>query len=684
MGLVVKNNSVNSVRESFFLILSLFIIGGAAYLLFVNKIGLYNDDWYLIYDYHTQGIQFFSTVFSGDRPERAYLLGAMFAIFGDNILGFHLVNYVFRVLASVFLYFNLCLVWEKNKPFNFLIAVLFLIYPGFLSQFQPMDFLEKTTSLLFCMVSIFLSLLNIKRHYPRIIQVLIYMFSLFLGWSYLGFVEYFISFEIIRYYFIACLILNSNKKSFKESVKNISLNIAPYLLVAIGFLFWRFFIFHNERDATNLDLQIGFFINSPILTGFRWLKNVLIGMVNVIFSVWIVPIYQTVFHGDLRLRDVFMVIGISIFVTTFIYFCFRLMQRKGVIAFTLSDNNYSKQLLLGGFLISFLGTLPVIIANREIDFNQSRYTLGASIGGLLLLIYFLSKVKDNRVLLSLILTLFTFSIATQLGNELNKVDQTNSLRDFWWQVSWRAPEIQPGTMLIAEYSNYDTVEGYVVWGPANLIYYHDIEIQNPISIQLSAALLDTDTINRITGNASAYSVDNRGIHVDVDFGNILLMTQSSDNACVRIFDGSIPEFSTADSSDIRIVAPYSSIETLIPTAENPIVPTSIFGEEPEHGWCYYYQRASLARQTHDWEQVITLMDEALERGYYPNDRIEWMPLLQAYIATGRTDAMQNFISIMNDYPLYRVETCSILLNTAQEERPSDTGTSTFIQTNFCQ
>jgi len=29
-----------------------------------------------------------------------------------------------------------------------------------------------------------------------------------------------------------------------------------------------------------------------------------------------------------------------------------------------------------------------------------------------------------------------------------------------------------------------------------------------------------------------------------------------------------------------------------------------------HGWCYYYQKANLARQQGDWEQVIALGREA--------------------------------------------------------------------------
>ena len=35
---------------------------------------------------------------------------------------------------------------------------------------------------------------------------------------------------------------------------------------------------------------------------------------------------------------------------------------------------------------------------------------------------------------------------------------------------------------------------------------------------------------------------------------------------------------------------------------NPVMP-AIYGPEPVHGWCYYFERASLAAQTADWGAV---------------------------------------------------------------------------------
>ena len=63
-------------------------------------------------------------------------------------------------------------------------------------------------------------------------------------------------------------------------------------------------------------------------------------------------------------------------------------------------------------------------------------------------------------------------------------------------------------------------------------------------------------------------------------------------------------------------------------------PEAIFGKEPFHSWCYYYQKADLARQAGDWEQVVALAEQALAEGYKPVNPHERLPFIEAYAHTG--------------------------------------------------
>ena len=64
------------------------------------------------------------------------------------------------------------------------------------------------------------------------------------------------------------------------------------------------------------------------------------------------------------------------------------------------------------------------------------------------------------------------------------------------------------------------------------------------------------------------------------------------------------------------------------------MPIALFGKEPAHTWCYYYEKAELARQVGDWETVSTLGNEAREQGLVPGDALEWLPFIEAYVITG--------------------------------------------------
>jgi hypothetical protein len=75
------------------------------------------------------------------------------------------------------------------------------------------------------------------------------------------------------------------------------------------------------------------------------------------------------------------------------------------------------------------------------------------------------------------------------------------------------------------------------------------------------------------------------------------------------------------------------------------LPTSIFGSEPQHDWCYYYQKADLARQFQDWHQIGELGDEARAKGLAPADKSEWLLLIMAYERIGRNSDAAQLLSV---------------------------------------
>jgi hypothetical protein len=145
-----------------------------------------------------------------------------------------------------------------------------------------------------------------------------------------------------------------------------------------------------------------------------------------------------------------------------------------------------------------------------------------------------------------------------------------------------------------------------------------------------------------------------------DYQQMLLASLPRPGACVHFLDGQQPELSLGDAPTVREVAPRSNVETIDLAAVQRIPPRQPFGPEPEHTWCYFYQKASLARQQGDWETVGRLGDEAQAAGYSPNDPVEWMPFLEGYLNLGQDDQAAGLMAIVRDNEAQRRLLCDTL------------------------
>jgi hypothetical protein len=279
--------------------------------------------------------------------------------------------------------------------------------------------------------------------------------------------------------------------------------------------------------------------------------------------------------------------------------------------------------------------------------------------------------------------LVAVAVLTHYGNTIRYVDETQATRNFWWQVAWRAPKIEEGVTLIAMYPNSPLSEDYFIWSPASFIYYPEKQSNNPVQVKLPAAVLDGNTVTQITTNGGVENPLRRGNYLERDFGNVLVMVQSSENSCVRFLNGNSPELNSFDDGRIVMVAPYSNLDAVVTEGEMPAVPTNVFGSEPERGWCFYYQQADFARQRGEWDEVTSLLDEALDKGYYPNDALEWIPFMQAYAVQGDVDEMREMTKLIVLDKYLRLQVCNNMKYLAENESLS-AEVNEFIAKKVCE
>jgi len=294
------------------------------------------------------------------------------------------------------------------------------------------------------------------------------------------------------------------------------------------------------------------------------------------------------------------------------------------------------------------------------------------------------SIKSAHLRIALTAILVFMASFTHYASAARAAQETENVRDFWWQVAWRVPNIEPGTTLIANYPVGAIQEDYFVWGPANLIYYPEKQNEIPIKIKLPAAVLTDDVVLQILVSKGEETPLRRGNELTRNFGNILVMTQASENSCVRLIDGNSPNLSINDPQRILLIASNSKLDNVTDNNVQPVLPQSIFGSEPEHDWCFYYQKADLARQRGDWEEVIRLGKEAEKLGLHPNDQIELMPFLQAYAFLDDQKQVKGISTRINTQLFYKEQACNHLTSMADHGYPLSPDMQSYVDELFCK
>jgi hypothetical protein len=132
-----------------------------------------------------------------------------------------------------------------------------------------------------------------------------------------------------------------------------------------------------------------------------------------------------------------------------------------------------------------------------------------------------------------------------------------------------------------------------------------------------------------------------------------------------------------------LVAPFSQADNILTESEFHAPPVMVFGSEPEHDWCFYYQKADLARQRGEWEQIPVLLKEALKNGYYPEDPLEWMPFLQASAILGDVDQVRSMARLIAVDKFLRVQACGLMTEFSEKESLS-IEVKVVIEKNICK
>jgi hypothetical protein len=603
-------------------IIALLLLTLIVYAPLIDQLGYYNEDWYHLMVIAKEGPDRLISLYSIDRPFMGWLNYYDYLLIGDNLLAWNVYALLCRFLIGVGVYWVMKLVWPKRSFAGFAVALLVLVYPGFLSQPHAMNYKNYLFEYALALFSIALTIkwVKEKRITFRILYALLSILSM---GGYILIYEFMIGLEGTRVLLLLYVFWQETEGAWKKTILQTIKYSAAYAAVAGAFVYWRFFIFSAARSAVREGDVIGQLISSPFRALLRVILETGKDFIESVLFAWAVPSYERIgraYYIELGYALIFVVLAVVLLLAYF----WLTKQLKPRIS---SSDTFSKTFILLGSLSTLFSILSIVIPGRNIQFNGfERYSLHATFGIALLIVGLLLALPRKYSVVILVF-LVALSTATHYLNANRWKKIWDGQKTVWWQASWRIPQIEGGTVVVIDYPPYASVEqDYEVFGPMNLVY-------DDADSRLLAEVLNPTTVHLIeTGVAVEDSL--RGIYMRKDFSSVLVMSMPGLHSCLHVHDGNNLEFGADEDVRIKLIAPYSRITLIDPDGKFHAPPESIFGPEPEHNWCYYYEKAALARQLGDWEEVARLLDEAESHGYRANDSVEWMPFLEAYVHLG--------------------------------------------------
>lgn len=619
-------------NETFAATLLILVTTVITYGVSIPKLGYYHDDWFVLWSGQMRGAGSIIPLFSSDRPFMGVVYSFVYRLLGDTITNWHVYALLWRFIGGLAFFWILRLIWPEHKYMTTVMTVLFIVYPGFLSQPNANTKQNHLYGFATALLSIAFMLQAMKTNIKGL-KITYSLISILLTANYLFIYEYMIGFEGMRVILLGYTLFQDGFREFRTLVREISKRIWPYLMVTAGFLYWRVFIFEGARNATD-----AFGLAESYLGNFRYMSIRLIletvkDFLDTSIFAWFVEPYQLFSAAPYsNLTYAFLIAGT---VSALVLLYTALFKKWWGVEYNEAEiPRLMKNFIWIGAIVIICAILPVIFSDRQVDLYDTYKSYGLHpIAGVILFISGILLMLQPNFRRWILIALIGVSVSTQVLNADHWGQYWDYQREMWWQLTWRAPDIKDDTLVMAYISGgFNPQQDYEVWGPLNLIY-------NPTPAAepaIQAEVLNADTAYSIL-KKDVLNNRVRGIKLHRDFNNVLLLSLPSSNSCFHVVDGDLPVYSEREPLLVQQVGDYSHVDRIIPTGTSPVPPFSIFGTEPERGWCYYYQKASLARQNGDWEEVGRLYDQILELNLDTDDKSEIIPFFEGLVNLGRYD-----------------------------------------------
>lgn len=602
-------------------------ISFVAFGVFIPWLGFYQDDWNHIYAFSQGGAEGIKSVYFRDsRPFAHWLYNPLFYILGVKPLGWQLYS-LFARFAGVYLFWHvLNLLWKDAHKRNAMITALFLVYPIFLLQPMSVMFAIHWTMYILYMLSL-IFMLKAFIHEERFSYF--FVLSAVFEILHLFMLEYFVGIELLRPFIIFVFFreLPRNKRITKAIKAGL-----PFLLIVILYIIFRSSygtLLNYDRNVPVVLLQL---FKSPLSTTFYLIQVFFQDFAEIFFTAWYDTLKPALFTWERR-TDLVIWLGVVIFA---LFWSFYFSAKKNPEADP-DIERWTREVLFLGFFATLFGIAPGWAVGKTVHTSNplwnDRFAIASMFGAAMLLTGFVFLLfKRNRYPFIFLGVLVSLAVGANLRSALSYKASWEKQQDFYWQLYWRAPAIEENTAFVSDqeflfymgayptsfaintlYNNVDDFSQTNYWvyvGGEHLPKGEAYQKGVPITFDKYASIFQGNIDNTLP------------VVFEPEAGQCLWILRPEDNSNRNLSDLS------------RQYASQANIHRITSVGNEPLPLNNIFGNEPKRRRCYYYEKADLARQYEDWNEVIRLWNVAEAENLLPDSGVEYVPFIQAFAHVG--------------------------------------------------
>ena len=455
-------------------------------------------------------------------------------------------------------------------------------------------------------------------------------------------VEHFFGLELLRALFLGFGYFSGNWAGARPRFRAFLTALAPYLVVTAGFLSWRLLIFTPQRGKANQQAVMKTWVNKDpwafvYYRGQRLARDLL----ETGFGAWLYNPAKLFLQLPAWVSALFMAMGAAL---TAAYLWLRTKIHGPVSAQEDCASRAWGLVALGtGAATALCALLPPVFVMRQYFYlgAMDRYCLSALPALALLAAGLVFILPRAWLRYPALIGILAVGLGFQGAVAHSYATRWEYLKNYVNQLAWRAPGIEPNTLVVLDAPGMSRLPTqYTVFGPVNMLYgfkkHKPVVWGDTLDGYLEKLKTHTTMFNQIRD----IEYLPRRVHVGKD---ALLLSMPGPDRCLKVIAPGQALLPEGGDPRLAEAKPYSHPERILYQSEPVRMPEQVFGPEKEHGWCWFYQSAELARQNEDWAAIKRLWREANSRNLLPTEPLEWLPFIEAELRLGHKEQAQKML-----------------------------------------